>query len=98
MAAIDEAVAMFVEMGTVVMSAADDCELMAAQVGSWIDANGAKRKTVHAELSASDSPEAGKLYRQRLGQHLDVVLGMKAGVEGCEKHAGFMRAWNRLDE
>jgi hypothetical protein len=98
MAMIDEAVAMFVEMGKVVMSSADDCELMATNVGSWLDANGGKRKQLHVELSQVESDKTAETYRQRLGQHVEIVLAMKAGVEGCQKHAGFMRSWNRLDE
>jgi len=98
MATVDEAVALLVEMGEVVMSARDDCDLMATRVGSWIDANGERRKRIDAELARIESPDTKDAYRQRLSQHLDVVYGMKAGIEGCEKHAGFMRAWSRLDE
>ena len=98
MATIDEAVAMLVEMGEVMMSAEDDCELMATKVGSWLDANGKKLEKINARLLRIESPKTKDAYRQRLSQHLDVVQGMKAGVEGCETHAGFMRAWNRLDD
>ncbi len=98
MATIGESVAMFVEMGKVVMSAADDCDLMATKVGSWLDANGEKRTRINTELSMIKSAKTEEVYRQRLGQHAEVILGMKAGVDSCQQHAGFMRVWDRLDE
>lgn len=89
---------MLLEMGEVVMSAEAECDLMATVVGRWLDANGAKLEQINAELLRIQSPETEEAYRQRLALHMDVLQGMKAGVEGCRAHAGFMRAWNRLDE
>jgi hypothetical protein len=98
MATIDEAIAMFVDMGEVVMSAADDCGLMATRVSGWIDEHGARRKAVNSELLRIQTPANEDAYRQRLAQHVDLIEGMAAGVAGCDAHPDFMRAWKRLDE
>ena len=97
-AAIDEAVALFLEMGEVLMSAADDCELMANAVDRWVDANRDRRARIDAALLRFQTPEATDAYRRRLSQHLDVVRAMQVAVEGCQEHAGFARAWSRLDD
>ena len=95
---IEEAVQMFVEMGEVVISAGDDCGLMASGVDRWMDANGARREKIHQELSQARSPKTEEAYRQSLVQHVDVLIGMKSGIDWCQKHAGFLRAWARLDD
>jgi hypothetical protein len=81
--AIDEAIAMFVEVGELVMAAKDDCPTMAAAVGSWLDANGVRRARINASLARIDSAVNQQTYGARLGEHLDVVFGLQAGIEGC---------------
>lgn len=97
-AAVDAAVALFLEMGQVVMSAEDDCELMANGVDRWVDANGDRRSRINEALLRFQTPETTDAYRRRLSQHLDVVRAMQVAVDGCLEHAGFARAWSRLDD
>jgi hypothetical protein len=96
-AAVDDAVAMLVEVGEVVASAGGDCDLMARNVGSWIDDNGERRKQINAYMAEQQSPETQQAYQERLGQHLEVVHGMMAGLDHCKDHDELVRTWNRLD-
>lgn len=94
---VDKAAAMFLELGEVVMAAKSDCNAMAASVGAWLDRNGKRRERVNGALMGITSDELETRYRTHLNARLDVVVGMKAGLDGCKAHAGFASVWKRLD-
>jgi len=97
LATVDRAAQMFVGVGKVIMAAGQDCDAMAKNVVAWITAHAAERARVNATLAKVTSDALKRRYRDHLNTRLDVVIGMKAGVEGCQAHSGFAAAWARLD-
>lgn len=95
--AVNEAVELFLDLGKTVMAAGGDCDLMATEVRKWIDANATRRAWNNKALARVRSEKLKQHYRNRLAEKLDVVMGLKAGLDGCRTHARFMAAWGRLD-
>lgn len=95
--AVDAAVEQFVGIGRAIMNAKSDCDAMAENVRRWLFTNGDRRKQVNAVLANVKSEELKQRYRDGLGERLDVVMGMKAGLDGCREHAGVQAAWREMD-
>ncbi len=96
-AAVDEAVQMFVDVGSVVIAAQRDCDVMASKVGAWLDRNARRRKRINSVLARIQAEPMKRRYRDGLNARLDVVMGMKVGLEDCQAHAGFRAVWRRLE-
>ena len=96
-ALVDRAVALFVDLGKVVMAAKSDCDAMAKGIDEWLVDNDAERREVMKKLARLPREPRVECYNEKLSEELAVREAMEAGLSGCKDHEGIQAAFDRME-